>query len=126
MLRTTTTSRSTKLYDHWLPAYNSGGTPPTGVRGDNTDGPKRLHHSPDKKIKWCWSIPMTTGRNFRKSRVIDSLQMTAKQPVARPPTGSRAEESHNRVRSPDDEGQEPYIRRAGEIGEANPDVPQPK
>ncbi|MEO5862018.1 MAG: peroxiredoxin [Burkholderiales bacterium] len=40
---------------------------------------------PDKKIKLMMTYPMTTGRNFDEiSRVLDSMQMTAKHKVATP------------------------------------------
>jgi len=41
--------------------------------------------NPDKKIKLSITYPMTTGRNFDEIlRVIDSLQITSKFPVATP------------------------------------------
>jgi alkyl hydroperoxide reductase subunit AhpC len=41
--------------------------------------------APDKKVKLVLTYPMTTGRNFQEIlRVIDSMQLTAKFPVATP------------------------------------------
>jgi alkyl hydroperoxide reductase subunit AhpC len=40
---------------------------------------------PDKKIKLMISYPMTTGRNFDEIlRVVDSMQLTAREKVATP------------------------------------------
>jgi len=40
---------------------------------------------PDKKIKAMLTYPMTSGRNFDEVlRLLDSLQLTAQQPVATP------------------------------------------
>ena len=40
---------------------------------------------PDKKVKLSFTYPMTTGRNFDEIlRVVDSMQLTARQPVATP------------------------------------------
>ena len=40
---------------------------------------------PDKKVKLSITYPMATGRNFDEIlRVVDSMQLTARQPVATP------------------------------------------
>jgi len=47
---------------------------------------------PDKKIKLYLTYPMTTGRNFNEIiRVIDSMQLTAKHPVATPVNWQKGE-----------------------------------
>ena len=48
---------------------------------------------PDKKIKLYLTYPMTTGRNFNEIlRVIDSMQLTAKHPVATPVNWEKGDE----------------------------------
>ncbi|CAN5544775.1 peroxiredoxin [soil metagenome] len=48
---------------------------------------------PDKKIKLILTYPMTTGRNFHEIlRVIDSLQLTAKNSVATPANWKQGED----------------------------------
>jgi thioredoxin-dependent peroxiredoxin len=62
--------------------------------GDKSEGRTAAHNAtvrtvfvigPDRKIKLMLSYPMGTGRNFHEVlRVLDSLQLTAKHPVATP------------------------------------------
>ena len=48
---------------------------------------------PDKKIKLFLTYPMTTGRNFNEIiRVIDSIQLTEKHPVATPVNWEKGDE----------------------------------
>ena len=75
---------------------------------------------PDKKIKLILIYPMTTGRNFDEVlRVIDSLQLTAKNRVATPVNWQPGEDVIIAGSVSDDEAKEifgdykapkPYIR----------------
>ena len=48
---------------------------------------------PDKKIKAMLTYPMTSGRNFDEVlRLLDSLQLTAAQPVATPVNWTRGDD----------------------------------
>ena len=48
--------------------------------------------SPDEKIKAMPTYPMTSGRNFDEVlRLLDSLQLTAAQPVATPVNWTRGD-----------------------------------
>jgi len=72
-----------KLYN-MLPA-EAGDTCEGRTPADNAAVRTVFIVGPDKKIKLMLSYPMTTGRNFDEVlRVLDSMQLTAKERVATP------------------------------------------
>jgi thioredoxin-dependent peroxiredoxin len=80
-----------KLYD-MLPA-DAGETSEGRTPANNATVRTVFVIGPDKKIKLMLSYPMATGRNFDEVlRVIDSLQLTARQPVATPVNWKQGED----------------------------------
>lgn len=72
-----------KLYD-MLPA-DAGETSEGRTPANNAPVRTVFVIGPDKKIKLTLAYPMTTGRNFDEIiRVLDSMQLTSKFPVATP------------------------------------------
>jgi alkyl hydroperoxide reductase subunit AhpC len=72
-----------KLYD-MLPA-DAGETSEGRTAANNAPVRTVFIVGPDKKIKLTMSYPMTTGRNFDEIiRVLDSMLLTSKFPVATP------------------------------------------
>jgi alkyl hydroperoxide reductase subunit AhpC len=72
-----------KLYD-MLPA-DAGATSQGRTSAQNATVHTVFLVGPDKKIKMSLTYPMNTGRNFDEVlRVLDSIQLTARHPVATP------------------------------------------
>ena len=72
-----------KLYD-MLPA-EAGETSEGRTPADNATVRSVFLIGPDKKIKATFTYPMASGRNFDEVvRLLDSVQLTAKHPVATP------------------------------------------
>ena len=72
-----------KLYD-MLPA-DAGTTSQGRTAANNATVRSVFVIGPDKKIKAMLTYPMSTGRNFDEVlRILDSVQLTAKHPVATP------------------------------------------
>ena len=72
-----------KLYD-MLPA-GAGDTSAGRTPMDNATARSVFMIGPDKRIKATLTYPMSTGRNFSEIlRLLDSVQLTAKEQVATP------------------------------------------
>jgi alkyl hydroperoxide reductase subunit AhpC len=80
-----------KLYGMIHP--NATGNAKGRTAADNATVRNVFIIGPDKKIKLILTYPMSTGRNFHEIlRVIDSLQLTAKESVATPANWKRGED----------------------------------
>ncbi|MGE0210466.1 MAG: peroxiredoxin [Parvibaculaceae bacterium] len=80
-----------KLYGMIHP--NATGNAKDRTPADNATVRNVFIIGPDKKIKLILTYPMTTGRNFDEIvRVIDSLQLTAKNSVATPANWKQGED----------------------------------
>ncbi|HST19393.1 MAG TPA: peroxiredoxin [Gaiellaceae bacterium] len=105
--------------------YGMLGADVSGDPGDRTAADNQTVRNvfvigPDKKVKLIFIYPMTTGRNFDEViRVIDSLQLTAKNKVSTPVNWQQGEDVIIAGSVSDDEAKElfgewdspkPYIR----------------
>jgi alkyl hydroperoxide reductase subunit AhpC len=80
-----------KLYD-MLPA-EAGETSEGRTPADNATVRSVFLIGPDKKIKAMLTYPMTSGRNFDEVlRLLDSVQLSAKHPVATPVNWKQGED----------------------------------
>ena len=96
------------------------GDPADRTAADNQTVRNVFVIGPDKKVKLIFVYPMTTGRNFDEVlRVIDSLQLTAKNKVSTPVNWQQGEDVIIAGSVPNDEARElfggwkepkPYIR----------------
>ncbi len=80
-----------KLYD-MLPA-DAGDTSQGRTPADNATARSVFIIGPDKRIKATLTYPMTTGRNVDEIlRLLDSIQLTAKEQVATPANWQRGDD----------------------------------
>ena len=80
-----------KLYGMIHP--NVSGNAASRSAADNATVRNVFVIGPDKKIKLILTYPMSTGRNFQEIlRVVDSLQLTAKESVATPADWKQGED----------------------------------
>ena len=83
--------------------------------------------SPDKKVKLIITYPASTGRNFQEVlRVIDSLQLSAKHPVATPADWKQGEDVIVGLGLSTDEAKQKFEKGVREVKPYLRYTPQPE
>jgi thioredoxin-dependent peroxiredoxin len=96
-----------KLYD-MLPA-DAGSTSQGRTAATNATVRSLFVIGPDKKVKAMLTYPMSTGRNFDEVlRIVDSVQLTAKHPVATPVNWQQGDDVIVSAAVPTDEAKQKY------------------
>lgn len=96
-----------KTYD-MLPA-DTGDTSEGRTAADNATARSVFIIGPDKKIKATFTYPMSSGRNFDEIlRLLDSIQLTAKEQVATPVNWNPGEDVVILPAIPDEQAKEKY------------------
>jgi alkyl hydroperoxide reductase subunit AhpC len=96
-----------KLYD-MLPA-EAGDTCEGRTPADNATARSVFIISPDKKVRATLTYPMSTGRNFVEIlRLLDSVQLTAKEKVATPANWKQGDDVIILPAVSDDEARKKY------------------
>ena len=96
-----------KLYD-MLPS-DAGSTSQGRTPATNATVRSVFIIGPDKKVKAMLTYPMSTGRNFDEIlRIVDSVQLTAKHPVATPVNWKQGEQVVASAALSDDEVKSKY------------------
>ena len=96
-----------KTYD-MLPA-DTGDTSEGRTAADNATARSVFIIGPDKKVKATFTYPMSSGRNFDEIlRLLDSIQLTAKEQVATPVNWNPGEDVVILPAIPDEQAKEKY------------------
>jgi alkyl hydroperoxide reductase subunit AhpC len=113
------------LYD-MLPA-GAGATAQGRSAADNATVRSVFVIGPDKKIKAMLTYPMSTGRNFEEVlRILDSVQLSAKHPIATPVGWKPGEEVIVSPAMSTDEARKRYPTGLREVKPYLRYVPQPR
>ncbi|HEX6998999.1 MAG TPA: peroxiredoxin [Gammaproteobacteria bacterium] len=96
-----------KAYDMLHP--NASGDAKARTAADNQTVRSVFIIGPDKKIKAILTYPMSSGRNFNEVlRLLDSIQLTAKHPVATPVNWEQGDDVIISPSVPDEAAKEKY------------------